>query len=176
MTVDVHKLKAILNYDPSTGVFTRKVTVRGRWLAGTTVGSLRSDGALMIRLPGKGCYLAHRLAWFYHYGVWPTYEVDHKNGVRSDNRIDNLRDIPHRGNMENIGAASKNNKLGILGVDYVKRINKFRGRICVAGRNIMLGWFDTASAAHAAYLRAKEQHHLFSNRLRPTQSNHSMEI
>jgi hypothetical protein len=43
-------------------------------------------------------YSAHRAIWFLHYGAWPKDTIDHINHVRTDNRIENLRDISREEN------------------------------------------------------------------------------
>jgi len=85
--------------------------------------------------------------------------VDHRNGVRSDNRWDNLRDVTTATNMQNRRTANFNNASGLLGVSFDKRARKPFAQIMVSGKNIFLGWFDTSALAHAAYLKAKSIYH-----------------
>lgn len=85
-------LLAVLNYDPLTGVFTRKVPY-GRQAIGDVVGSQHIDGYLTIGVGGRS-YTAARLAWFYAHGSWPTGMAKHKNRNRMDNRLENLEDAP----------------------------------------------------------------------------------
>jgi hypothetical protein len=72
-------------------------------------------------------YQAHRVAWAVHYGEWPGGEVDHINGVRTDNRIENLRDIPKRENQRNM----KRNALNKSGVMGVLRISPTRWLVTI---------------------------------------------
>lgn len=69
--------------------------------AGKIAGKANRDGYLSIKLKGK-FFLAHRLIWLLHNGNWPQYEIDHLNGDPRDNRIENLRDVPHSVNMHNM--------------------------------------------------------------------------
>jgi len=111
------------------------------------------EGYLRIRIFDKA-YLAHRLVWLYHKGAWPTGEVDHINGNRSDNRIENLRDVPKIENARNRRPSAANTS-GITGVHRVGK--KWRARICVNGKCISLGNFDTIEDAAAARAVANER-------------------
>lgn len=147
-------LREYLNYDPETGVFTRiKSTTRpGR--VGAVAGAEDSRGHIQVRVLGK-LYLAHRLVWLYVHGVWPTYQIDHINGVRSDNRLSNLREVSASVNQQNQRRPrSVNPYLGVT-----KRHDKWRARITVEGRLTQLGTFDTPEEARDAYLEAKRKLH-----------------
>jgi len=84
--------------------------------------------------------------------------LDHINGVRSDNRLENLRDASDTLNAENKHVAQKNSKTGLLGVT-VHDATHFRARIQVKGCYADLGLFKTPEAAHAAYIKAKRLLH-----------------
>jgi hypothetical protein len=94
------RLKELLIYDPDTGIFRRRIAC-GIAVAGSTPGNINAMGYLDISI---GCkrYYAHRLAWLYVYGEWPSLEIDHINCDRLDNRISNLRDVTHHQNMNNL--------------------------------------------------------------------------
>lgn len=57
--------------------------------AGNIAGSSHSTGPITLRFKYVA-YMAHHVAWFLHYGTWPTQQICHKNGKKSDNRIENL--------------------------------------------------------------------------------------
>lgn len=151
-TLTHEQVKAALTYNPETGKFYwLESSVRGRpkGVAGTS----HSTGYEQIRLNGKS-YLAHRLAWFYMYGTWPTYEVDHINGDRADNRIANLREVTHRQNAMN----RIEHRLGKLPGAYKdRRWGRWQARIKIANTTRSLGTYDTAEEAHAAYLQAVKE-------------------
>lgn len=73
---------------------------------------------VQIRLFNK-LYLAHRLSWFYYYGKWPEYEVDHIDGDGSNNAIWNLRDVCKQINGKN-SKRKKNNTSGVNAVYWNK--------------------------------------------------------
>jgi len=151
------QLRELLHYDPQTGLFSRR-TNGVRYAAGAVVGNAnRPNDRRIIRIRGS-VYKAHRLAWLYVYGEWPTYHIDHLDGNPSNNRIANLRDVPSVVNTQNIRKARSHNRSGLLGA-YKSR-NKWNARITVDGKSIYLGVFDTAEQAHVAYVSAKRLYHV----------------
>ena len=148
--------RELFNYDPETGALTWKVQNSNRSFKGRVAGGLSNTGYLEVRV-NKTTYLVHRLVWLIHTGSWPEHLIDHLNGVRTDNRIVNLRDVPRRVNQENQRRARCDSQTGVLGV-YAKR-NKFSSSIGVCGRRVYLGVFDTPLEAHQAYLTAKRALH-----------------
>lgn len=158
------RLKEVLHYDPETGIFTAKVT-RGNRLAGRAVGCDNGDGYLQIRIDNR-LYFAHRLAFLWMTGVQPKHQIDHINGVRSDNRWPNLRDLPVAENAHNIGGPRRDNTSGFVGTWYDKRENRWASAIQVHRKRRYLGYFDTPELAHAAYLKAKDELHPTHQRLR----------
>ena len=141
-----------LRYDPESGVFTR---LYPSYMMGRVAGSVKSRGYVIIRLGAK-LYLAHRLAWLYHYGVWPSGVIDHIDGCPGNNAISNLRDCSQSNNMMN-RRKQKNNSSGYTGVTSHhsrSKSNPWAARIKVEGRTITLGHFSSPEAAHAAYVDA----------------------
>src|ERR1044072_8862421 len=100
----------------------------------------------------KTLYRAHRIAWLLHYGEWPTHQVDHINGDRSDNRLENLRDVPASDNRKNQKLRSKNTS-GSYGVHW----DQSRGRWCARIGHKHLGRFDSKDEAIAVRRRAERE-------------------
>lgn len=100
----------------------------------------------------------HRLAWALHYGAWPKNEIDHINGVKSDNRLSNLREANRSENQRNVGKkASSSSQL--KGASFHKKHRLWRARIRHDGASLHLGWFNSEEAAHAAYAKAANRLH-----------------
>lgn len=155
MTAD--QLRALFHYNPDTGVFTRTAD-RGKWKAGTPVGSTNTIGYVVINT-GRPLY-AHRLAFLWMTGDWPKHSVDHVDGNPANNRWSNLRDIPQKANTENIKKAKKQNSSGLLGVTWHAGAGKYMARIHVGHQSLHLGLFTDPEEAHQAYLTAKRLHHI----------------
>ena len=106
-------------------------------------------GYRQIGLNGK-VYMAHRLAWIFYYGVNPDDMIDHINGNRLDNRIENLRLCTPQQNQWNRSKSVKNTS-GFKGVSYEKKNKKWRARIKIDGGNKCLGLYQTKQEAADAY-------------------------
>lgn len=148
----------VLDYCPRTGVFTWKVSPGPTDVAGNVAGHLNDEGYIIISIGYKN-YKAHRLAWLCTYGELPSSMLDHINGNRSDNRIENLRQVTNCVNQRNVVAANSNSKSGLRGAAWSKSVKKWRAQIKVNGKDVSLGYFDTKEEAHEAYMKAKRQHH-----------------
>lgn len=148
------RLKKLLRYCPLTGVFTWKTNV-GNVTKGVVAGATDAYGYQVIRVDGV-LYKAHRLAWFYSYGVWPTKNIDHKNRIKNDNRLVNLRDVDQSINTFN-AEKRKNNTSGITGVNWVPDRKKWEARIRVNYRNFHLGKFVSKDDAIAARKNAEQK-------------------
>lgn len=155
------RLKKVLDYDSETGIFRWAATLRTGVAAGSVAGSPHGNtspnGSSYITIQVDGVrYLAHRLAWFYVYGVWPN-KVDHKNRIRSNNWIDNLRSTTLTVNQHNRWEAQRSSRIGLIGVK--KNGPGWSARIKVIGETRHLGTFKTPEEAHSAYLDAKKTLH-----------------
>lgn len=156
MTVTLSRLKKLLSYSPTTGQFVWLVNRAGRYHAGQVAGSVHSDGRRYIGIDRR-LYLAHRLAWLYVNGRWPSTIIDHRDGNQDNNTIDNLRPATKNQNNSN----SKQRRSLPKGVhectDHYRR-KRYRAQITVNGAFIYLGRFADSEEAHGAYCVAAKKY------------------
>jgi len=165
------ELKAILHYDPHTGLFTWVKSPSIKKLVGKVAGTTR-EGAYVIINIRKNMYFAHRLAWLYLHGEFPEKFIDHVNLDKRDNRISNLRLVNKAENQQNqVKAPAHNKSTGLLGASYNKNAKRFESGIKLNGKRKHLGFFATAEEAHYAYLVAKFQIHPMSTLPNPLQED-----
>ena len=146
-----------LVYHRDTGVFTWRV-VHMKSKVGEKAGSLHNKGYWRIRVNGKG-YLAHRLVWFFEHGEFPSSFIDHINGDRLDNRIENLRLADYELNAQNKREPHRNNKSGFLGVSWSESSKCWKASIRHKDKRTHLGMFASKEEAGAAYVEAKRLLH-----------------
>lgn len=104
-------------------------------------------------------HLVHRIIWKMAHGEAPDY-IDHIDGDTMNNRIENLRSVPHAVNMKN-KALYKNNSSGVSGVAYRERDKVWEAAIGVDGARFQIGSYKTreeAVAVRAAYEVFLEYH------------------
>ena len=153
-TLTADLLKTVLDYDKGSGRFSWKIPPANQTLSvGDLAGYLRGNGYWYIKINGRG-YSAHRLAWLYVNGEWPGYIIDHVNGVKSDNKIANLRQADKSQNGSNSALRSSNTS-GFKGVTKCK--NKWKAQITHNQVVVYLGLFNTKEEAHEAYLKAASE-------------------
>ena len=148
MAVKLEELKTLLEYCPKTGIFTWRVRVSRAVDAGSAAGTIVGHGYISIGIRRR-YYTAHRLAWLYTHGVWPR-ELDHINGIRTDNRITNLREVTRSENRRN-SCRPTTNTSGYKGVTWYAPTKRWQARCTVAGTRHSLGYFETPEAAGEAY-------------------------
>lgn len=145
---DLPKLQALLQYDPLTGHFYWRSTRRGRALKGVVAGTIIAQGYVKITCLGRK-FLAHRLAWLFVYGRWPSHQIDHVNRVKTDNRIANLREATNAQNHHNM-PVRRDNRAGVTGVCWNARNRNWRAYIVCEGKQVFLGGYATKEEAVAA--------------------------
>jgi hypothetical protein len=169
--LDHAELLRIISYDPVLG----DLRWRARddrdhsWnmrFADEIAGSDQANGYHYVNFNGK-LRLAHRIAWFYMTGDWPVGQIDHINGIRSDNRWLNLRVVTQTQNSANQGLRSTNSS-GVKGVSWSKAKNLWLATIVVNGKSIFLGYHKTLDEAASARAAANEKYHGEHNRVDPS--------
>ena len=146
MKPTVREIKAQLDYNPETGVFTW-IQTKQKQLIGKEAGSINLSGYRQISIKDS-VFSAHRLAFCYMTGDWPEKQIDHINGNRSDNRWSNLREVSHQVNSQNRKGT---------GSTLIKR--GWKAQITVNYKCKNLGCYATEEEATAVYLEAKNKYH-----------------
>lgn len=160
-------VRELFDYDATTGALVWKKRLSNRTAVGRVAGARDRHGYLVIGIRGR-LYKAHRLAWLHAYGRWPRVHLDHINGVRHDNRINNLRECVDAENTQNVGI-NKRNRSGYTGVSWDTARHKWFSSIAVGGKTYALGRYDSPDAAYSAYLNAKAELHRFQPKPRTSE-------
>jgi len=153
------ELQKILHYDPETGLFTWLVD-RLRAKRGQRADKIDQQGYYGIWLSNR-MIKAHRLAWLYMTGAWPTQDIDHINGIRHDNRWSNLRICNKSENGQN-RKKSSNNTSGHPGVYWMAGRARWRVIITSKNKRMLVGDFQTIEEAVEARKKAKTEYHKFN--------------
>lgn len=135
---DIPHVLSELEYLPETGNLYWKSIKRGK-SNNIHAGEKTEHGYVRISLKGKR-YYAHHIVWLFENGQWPTQLLDHINGNRSDNRIQNIREATHEENMRN-RKISINNKSGVTGVCWITATKLWMASISLNAKPKHLGHF-----------------------------------
>lgn len=133
-------LKQNIRYDPETGDLWFKTPRCGKDIT-KPIRNKHNKGYYTLRTCGINFY-AHRLAWFLYHGTWPTGQIDHINGDKSDNCIVNLRDVS--------ASINQRNRLDVRedsGVRFRKDRKRWQAYVSVGNKFVSLGHFGCKTAA-----------------------------
>ena len=153
--LDAEALRHVLRYEPESGKFFWLAPACSRLKPGDPAGRLDSKGHVQIGVMGTR-FMAHRLAWLYIYGSWPPEEIDHRNCIRSDNRIANLRLANRKENTRNRVVSSRSTS-GLKGASVHHRTGKWQASCGSRGEKTYLGLYSSPEEAHAAYMDAAKK-------------------
>jgi len=149
MLITHEQLKQLLSYDIKSGHFIWNCDRGSNKVKGLIADNKSVKGYLTLHINYKQ-YRSHRVVWFYHYGEWPKGQIDHINGIRDDNRIENLRVCTNRQNSQN-RIRHKSGKL--VGVHYHKASKKFKVEVYLNGKKVYLGLYLSEEAGHKVYIQ-----------------------
>lgn len=158
-------LRSLMDYDPETGHLVWKVRpdLVGKakaWnarYAGQQAGTIDKDGYRVITIH-KRKFPAHVLAWVIVHGEWPTDQIDHKNCLKGDNRLENLREANSAQNGWNVGL-TKRNKSGVKGVSWHKGAKKWMIHFTTGGTHHYYGVHDDFDLVVVIAAEAMAKHH-----------------
>ena len=144
------ELHRLFNYNPETGILTWRVARSSNVRVGQEAGTLRLDGYRQVSINGNLCKV-HRVIWIFVTGFNPGHDIDHRKGIRDDNRFKELREVTPTCNNQN-RTISSNNTSGYTGVSLHKSRGKYIAQIRINGKTIHIGTFKTPLEAARARL------------------------
>ncbi len=159
-SISQKELKKLLDYNPETGLFNRKIDLANGVKRGDAAGHLHSSGYIQISI-NKILHKAHHLAWIFSHGNI-NFEIDHINHDRTDNKLINLRDVTHQENCQN-KQINKNNTSGVCGVGWHKVTSKWAAKIKVHYKETHLGVYADKFEAICARKSAENKHGFHKN-------------
>jgi hypothetical protein len=169
-------VREFLNYDAEKGILTWKKRDRKHFKSDRAYNLFHSkypdvelsgtEQTNQVFLSNRA-YVIHRVIWCHVYGEWPDKDmvIDHINGDKRDNRLQNLRLVTHSENSKNL-SRSKSNLSGVVGVH--KRDGKWIAQIRNNYKHIALGSFDNFEDAVAARKEAELEYGFHENHGRDT--------
>lgn len=147
-------VRELFSYEDGIFVWKKQLSYRGK--IGKKAGSLSNTGYIQIGIKNMD-YLLHRLVFLYHHGYMPKY-IDHIDGNKLNNRIENLRECTNQQNSFN-SKISKNNTSGIKGISWDKSRNKWQAKCMIDGKTIHIGRFSDIKQAENALKSARSYYH-----------------
>lgn len=146
--------RRIYRYEPDTGKLIWIDEGINRAKLGTEAGFDNGQGYLQVCLQTKSIKF-HRLCWALYYGAWPKKHIDHRNGDKKDNRIENLREATMADNCRNtLQKRAANRYPGVRA-----RHGKFAAEIQLNGKKRHLGTFENEIDAATTYAKASVELH-----------------
>jgi hypothetical protein len=154
------RAREVFEYEEATGRLTWRVKMSKRRQIGQEAGCIfKSTGYRYVGVDGHK-FTVHRVVWLMVHGAFPSSTIDHINGDRADNRLSNLRDVPHRHNSQNQRRPHEDKQsCKLIGATWDKMWRNWKAQIGHKKKTIYIGRFKTAEEAHAAYLEAKRRIH-----------------
>lgn len=170
---DIETLRQLFRYDPETGKLywrerTPEMCSHARYplrassyfnsnYANKEAGFIDNQKYLSVELFGR--YIGgHILCFAIHHGYVPKKEIDHINGIKSDNRILNLREATDSQQQINKNLLPSNTS-GYKGVYKYGRSGKWRARIYINNKAHNFGCFNTLEEAVDARRQAEIKYH-----------------
>lgn len=150
---------ALFQYDPCSGLLTWRFNRGTRKCAGSVAGSRHRDGYQHVKV-GPRTFMVHRIAWIMHHRarIPDGAQIDHKNNLKSDNRIENLRLATDQQNKQN-RPTRRTSRSGLKGATLHRASGLWAATIKANKTRHHLGYFKTPEEAHEAYKEAAGRLH-----------------
>lgn len=155
--IDQETVKKLFHYDAESGKLLWRYGNGRNVKPWQEAKALNGKGYVCVKVLGKN-YPAHRIIWLYVHGDFPKQFIDHKNRVRNDNRLCNLRDVSRSDNAQNISLPS-HNKSGHIGVSWIKTHNSWTVYVAVNKKNKWLGYYKNLDDAITARKEAEKKYY-----------------
>ena len=122
---------------------------------GDRAGCINKDGYVIVGLDGKK-QMAHRIVFCMQYGYMPEF-IDHINGDKTDNRIENLRECTRAENAKN-AKLRKGSFSGLKNVRWRKAENKWCVSMRIHGKEKHLGYYHDIELADLVATEARDKY------------------
>ena len=116
----------------------------------------KGKGYIHVKIKAKA-FKAHRLVFLYHHGYLPEC-VDHIDGDKTNNKIENLRAATKEENCRNQKVRSTN-KSGYKGVKWVEHCKKWQVEVCKNYKQLRFGMYEDLELAGLVAIEATELIH-----------------
>lgn len=144
----IERLRTLLEERDGVLYWLAKSSKHSMMAAGDKAGRINNKGYITVMVDGvemKG----HVIVWALHHGAYPDSMIDHKNRVKSDNRITNLR--PANDSLNAVNKVTRAGSSEYRGVSFVKLTGRWQAYITKEGVKRTIGTFDTEREAADAY-------------------------
>jgi hypothetical protein len=155
--IDQETVKKLFHYDAESGMLLWRNGNGRNVKPWQEAKASNGQGYYTVKINGTS-YRVHRLIWLYVYGNFPDKYIDHKNRIRNDNRLCNLRDVNTTDNAQNISLPNHNTS-GHIGVSWIKSHNAWTVFVKVNKKNKWLGYYKNLNDAIAARKAGEKQHY-----------------
>lgn len=157
--ISIERLRFLFSYDSETGNLIRNVAKPPNTKAGDIAGHMSDQGYFLVNVDGL-LIRVHRVIWAINKGKWPDNNLDHIDGIRTHNKMENLREVMQAENMQN-SFVRRNSRTGIKGVRLREDTGKYHAYIQINKKMIDLGCYVSIEDAIVARKDAEIKHHPF---------------
>jgi hypothetical protein len=155
--IDQETVRKLFHYDAESGILLWRYGNGKNVKPWQQAKSLNGQGYCTVKVNGTN-YRVHRLIWLYVYGDFPKEDIDHKNRIRNDNRLCNLRAVSRTDNCQNISLPN-HNKSGHIGVSWFDLRKTWTVYVKVNKKNKWLGYYKNLDDAIAARKAGEKQYY-----------------
>jgi len=154
---DLTQEQALELFEYDNGNLIRKKVTHQKMKIGEVAGFInKTNGYRVLKIYGKK-YSVHQIVYLMNHGFIPK-EIDHINGIRTDNRIENLREVTRSQNQMNAKKPNTNTS-GVKNVYWKKQHKKWQVTLRVNGQRKDFGRYDDLELAELVAMEARDKYH-----------------